>query len=47
MEKNDLSKGSGSLYGEGDFLGKIKKSEDGHSIKKSEDKEDELKKSQE
>jgi hypothetical protein len=46
-ETNDLSKGSGSLYGDGEFLGKIKKSEDGNTVKKSKEKTDALKKSEE
>jgi hypothetical protein len=41
----DLSKGSGSLYGEGEYIGKIRKSEDGNTVKKSKEKTDELKKS--
>jgi len=42
---NDLSKGSGSLYGSNDFLGGIRKSEDGRQIKKAEEIKDELEKS--
>lgn len=42
---NDLSKGSGSLYDSGDFLGGIKKSEDGRTIKKAQEVKDELEKS--
>ncbi len=44
MRDMDLSKGSGNLYGDFDLLGKIKSYNSGHTIKKSEEEEDELEK---